>query len=214
MNGYEMRRIVARVAEYIRTHGPVAEETMRDALGLGQALAHRAVLVLMKKTAASGLQLRLSLPPEGPLPTQNARRGDVQEKLWRAMRIKRTFHAFDVAQLSGASLDYTKKYLQFLMKLGLVRRIGLDKHQARYRVKDKPPLTAPHWRRDIGAAKEGSMQGKANADRDERIYVAWKNSGEKLTCAQLAERFGISRGGAGSVLRRMRRLKEPAAKGA
>lgn len=203
-----MRRIVARVAAYLRAHGLVAEEVMREALGLDQSLAHRAVLVLMKKPAASGLQLRLSLPPDGPLPTDNARRGDAQEKLWRAMRIRRTFHAFDVAQLSGASLDYTKKYIQFLMKLGLIKRIGLDKHQARYRVKDKPPLCAPHWKRDATAVKEGAAQGKADPERDERLYAAWKNSDGALTYAQLGERFGISRGGAGHALRRMRKLKE------
>lgn len=53
-----------------------------------------------------------------------------------------------------------------------------------------------------------ATQGQGDKARDERVYEAWKNSDGTLTYAQLAERFGISRGGAGNALRRMRQLKE------
>jgi DNA-binding GntR family transcriptional regulator len=53
-----------------------------------------------------------------------------------------------------------------------------------------------------------ATQGQGDKVRDERVYEAWIKSGRTLTMQQLAERFGLSRGGVGHALRRMKHLKE------
>jgi predicted HTH transcriptional regulator len=70
----------------------------------------------------------------------------MQEMLWRAMRNSKTFTAWSIAMLSGASMPYTKEYIAFAMKKGLVSKTGKKGHQAIYGVKSEPGIDTPVMR--------------------------------------------------------------------
>lgn len=74
-------------------------------------------------------------------------RGELQRKMWRAIRMSRSFTTFDVAMYSGATLDYTKKYISFLLGKGLLKKMGTEGKRALYGPAAALPSTAPARRR-------------------------------------------------------------------
>jgi hypothetical protein len=48
----------------------------------------------------------------------------LQEKMWRAARLAKSFTVWDIALYSHATLDYTKKYVTFLKRQGHVTQVG------------------------------------------------------------------------------------------
>ncbi len=76
----------------------------------------------------------------------------VQEKLWRAILLK--FHKaeawgfLDLATLAGCSLDYAKKYCEFLERRELIAAAGVQGHQNYFRLTPgREHEGAPAWNR-------------------------------------------------------------------
>jgi hypothetical protein len=95
---------------------------------------------------------QVSLTAGAPLYRLERSRHRVQEKLWRAIILKaRKAEAWcyaDVARLAGCSLDYAKKYAEFLEGRELVVHAGVEFHTLFFRLAPGlEQLTAPVWNR-------------------------------------------------------------------
>lgn len=69
---------------------------------------------------------------------------ELQQKLWRAARINKTFTNFDLARYSGATLDYTKRYVSFLQKQGHVSHVGRKGQKFIFKVSPDAPFETPY----------------------------------------------------------------------
>jgi hypothetical protein len=96
---------------------------------------------------------------------EHGRSVKLQEKIWRAMRHSRTFTAWTIAMLAGASLVYTKEYIAFAMKQGLVSKTGKKGQQAVYGVNNDPGIDTPVMR---------SALSKKETARQFIIDVGWE----------------------------------------
>jgi len=65
--------------------------------------------------------------------SESGRDAVLRTKLWRAIRIAKSFTIWDAAMYSGATLDYAKKYTASLLRQGLVAKTGKDGQKAIYR---------------------------------------------------------------------------------
>ncbi len=55
---------------------------------------------------------------------KNNNPNDMQNKIWRSIKIRRQFTLIDLCLDSDASLNYTRRYVQFLVKKGYVAKNG------------------------------------------------------------------------------------------
>jgi hypothetical protein len=69
----------------------------------------------------------------------------LREKMYRAIRMNRSFTVFDIAQLSGATTDYAKKYIASLVGQGLLKKIGIKNRRAIYGPAATLPAECPWW---------------------------------------------------------------------
>ncbi len=104
---------------------------------------------------------QVSLLAGPPLYRLERRRHGVQEKLWRAIVLKaRKAEAWcfaDLARLAGCSLDYAKKYAEFLEGRELVVHAGAEFHTLFFRMlPGREQECAPVWNRRAEGRRKGS----------------------------------------------------------
>jgi hypothetical protein len=130
-----------KVREYFRQMKTGTAAQAARALGIPGATARHCVKDLcevgwLKHCDAYGIyefrQLQLH---------EYGRAAKLQETIWRAIRISKTFTAWDIAMYSGASLDYVKDYVKFLKGRGLIQISGKHRQRPVYRIKDESAAT-------------------------------------------------------------------------
>lgn len=96
---------------------------------------------------------------------EHGQSAQLQEKIWRAIRISGSYTIFEIAQLSGATIDYVKKYTSFLIRNGLVRKTGKKGQRAIYRPILDLPSVMPRMR---------SKRNKKEVERQDLIDLGWQ----------------------------------------
>jgi predicted transcriptional regulator len=161
MGGASIRQIAARLdipgADY------AGRRKVRDAL---------------RNLVEFGLVKRAERPGENEalyyLTGKAGMRGETQEKVWRAILVKRLgFTGKDLAILSGASRDYIRRYLRYLKTQGFIQETGRQKLSRfgvglRYRLapgKEKEAAPKFKWREEARRARERLVQAKEGAGR-------------------------------------------------
>jgi len=136
-----------QVREYFQQMSHSTPEACAKALGMSGNLARRCVEDLRQKgwlihcDRVQGLYKFRQLKDD-----EHGQSAGLQKKIWRAVRISRSFTVWDIAQLSGATIDYVKKYVAFLMRHGHVEKIGRDGSRAIYRRVRDLPAAMPRMR--------------------------------------------------------------------
>lgn len=54
---------------------------------------------------------------------------EIQEKMWKVLRVKRSVRIEDLQELAGATQSYAEEWLNMLVKNSIVRRLGNSKYQ-------------------------------------------------------------------------------------
>jgi len=136
-----------QVREYFRQMNHSTPKACAKALGMPGKMIRRCVEELRQQgwlvhcDRVQGLYKFYQLEDD-----EHGRSGALQKKIWRAVRISRSFTVWDIAQLSGATIDYVKKYVAFLMRHGHVEKIGRDGSRAIYRRARDLPAAMPRMR--------------------------------------------------------------------
>jgi len=152
----------AQVREHFRAMKESTAPQAARALGIDQTLVRRAIATLKKQgwltcTRIVGIYRFREVPEH-----ERGQTHRLQEKMWRAMRMSRTWTTWDVAQLAGATLDYVKKYAAQLAAEGLIVQAGTTGHRKIWRVADGAPQETPPFR-SRAAVKEQAMQSAIDA---------------------------------------------------
>jgi len=150
-----------RIREYFKTVGISTGARCAKALGIHSDVVHSRLQDLLKAGWVRKVEGCPGFYEYHESPTAG-RKSPVQDLLWRAIRIAKRFTAWDAAQYSGATLDYSKEYIRFLMAQGLTSKVGKSGQQAIYQVKENPPIRTPYMR----------SSGKEE-ERHERIESGW-----------------------------------------
>ena len=100
-----------------------------------------------------------------PKPHESGRAVKTQETIWRAIRICKTFTAWDIAMYSGASLDYVKDYLKFTRNAGLIHIMGKRGQRSVYRITEGTASETPVMR---------SSASVKEVRRQDLIDLGWK----------------------------------------
>jgi hypothetical protein len=88
----------------------------------------------------------------------------LQEKMWRAMRMSKGFTVWDIALYSGASIEYVRNYVKFLLGRGLLRKAGKVGQRPIYATKPESPAVTPVMR---------SASSKKETARQRIIDLGW-----------------------------------------
>jgi len=89
----------------------------------------------------------------------------MQEKMWRAMRHGKTFTVWDIALYAGASIEYVRDYVKFLLGKGLIRVAGKKGQRPVYAIKEEAAATTPVMR---------SASSKKEMARQKIIDLGWE----------------------------------------
>jgi hypothetical protein len=73
----------------------------------------------------------------------------VLKKIYTAMRINKTWTQWDIAQYSGATRDYVKKYTGYLLQLGHVEQAGTHGRRTIYRLSSRAPFYAVPMKKKV-----------------------------------------------------------------
>lgn len=122
---------------------------------------------------------------------EHGRSVDLQVKIWRSMRLSKSFTAWDIAMYSGASLAYVKEYISFLMGKGFVSRTGKRGQKAIYAVKTEPDIDTPVMR---SAASTREVQHQDIIDLGWKLMLALRD-GETADAKKLLAMLCIKSGG-------------------
>ncbi len=172
MTGRTKERLAELILEHFRETRESTLQECRKALGIGaydgslnsaiSRLTDAGAIECIKSSGNKFAIYRYIKEPDKHI----GKAAELQEKAWRAMRIAKTFTAWDVALLSGASLDYIHGYIRSLKKGDLLEKVGLDHKQREVlRIKGKPSKEAPRaW--EATARKEVPIQ--------EAIVLGWE----------------------------------------
>jgi len=87
-----------------------------------------------------------------------------QVKMWRAMRHGKTFTVWDIAMFAGASIEYVRDYVKFILGKGLIRQTGKKGQRPVYSIKEGSPATTPVMR---------STSAKTETNRRQIIDLGW-----------------------------------------
>lgn len=137
----------AQVREYFREMRQSTPAACAHALGIPADTVRRCVETLHNKGWLKRVGETRGLYAFSQLaPHKHGRPFTLQKKLWRAVRMSRSFTAWEIAQLSEATLDYAKKYISFLRRSGLVEKVGRSGQKAVYRATGDAPGTVPVMR--------------------------------------------------------------------
>jgi len=180
----------AQIREYFRQMGQSTSAQCAKALALPVAAVRGRVHDLRKKGwlvrcgEAEGIYAFHQLKDD-----EHGQVSELQKKMWRAVRISKSFRIWDIAQLSGATEDYVKKYVSFLMKKGCVQRVGRDGQKAVYRRAKELPASWPRMqsksskeelaRQDLLDVGWMMMRAIRDGDTDQALFIHDK-IGEKL----------------------------------
>jgi len=77
---------------------------------------------------------------------EHGRAVQIQEKIWRAIRIAKSFTSWDIALYAGANLDYVREYMRFIQGQGLIKADGKRGPKTLYRCAAEPPTDTPVMR--------------------------------------------------------------------
>jgi len=144
MGSHNRNGTIELVLEYFTRLRSARQAACAAELGLARKAVYKSVESLVKK----GLLIREPGVP-GLYRCAQASPGKVlkvaekQVKIWRAMKLKRTFTRWDLAFYSGASLDYVKRYLMFLQNAGYVSKLGHEGDRILYAIEGSAPKDAP-----------------------------------------------------------------------
>lgn len=77
------------------------------------------------------------------VPETAGRDASLQVKIWRAVRITKSFTNWDLALYTGATIDYVKRYLAFLQTKGFVKKAGKLGPRTIYQMTATAPQATP-----------------------------------------------------------------------
>ncbi len=172
MTGRTKERLAELILEHFRETRESTLQECRKALGFGaydgslnsaiSRLTEAGAIECIKSRGNKFAIYRYLKEPDKHI----GKAAELQEKAWRAMRIAKTFTAWDVALLSGASLDYVHGYIRSLKRGGLLKKVGQDPKQREIlKIEGKPPKEAPRaW--EATSRKEAPIQ--------EAIALGWE----------------------------------------
>jgi hypothetical protein len=89
----------------------------------------------------------------------------LQEMIWRAMRHSKTFTVWDLAMFSGASIEYIRDYMNFILGKGMIRISGKKGQRPVYTIKEDAPALTPVMR---------SGKSKKETTRQRLIDLGWE----------------------------------------
>ncbi|MBN1495912.1 MAG: hypothetical protein JXA07_04030 [Spirochaetes bacterium] len=152
------------IREYFQNVGPATIARAAVDLNIPQRTVRKAIESLQARGEATriGSGLYKYRQPEG---ARDSAVYETQRTMWRAMRISKTFTVWDVAQLSGASIDYAQRYVAFLAKGKYLLPAGKDGQRPRWRIILKAPVDAPVM---------VSASNRAEEARIARLEAAWE----------------------------------------
>lgn len=173
------------VREYFREMGTSTAAAAAKALGLTQRVAYARVRDLYDKGWLQKVPGCLGMYEYHQLEEHEyGRSAALREKLWRSIKIAKSFTAWDIAMYAGTTLDYAKKYIYSLVKRGYVEKYGRKGQKAVYRITAAAPRSTPKLRKSAGQralqAKDLENMGwellralkKSDMDEAKKIYAA------------------------------------------
>lgn len=170
------------VREYFRSKRSGTAAAAARELGRPRTAVYAAMRDLLDAgyLKKDGLMIGLYHVAEAPEEPAGA---DLQVKLWRAIRINRKFTNWDLALYSGATLDYTKRYVSYLQSLGYVSQAGKKGRRTIYQIKATAPSATPRMSK--------ARQGRS----DDLLGTAWEivrglQAGDQRAAADAYNRLG------------------------
>lgn len=131
-----------QIREYFREYGPSSAPECAKAIGIQVDYVHKKISDLRKKgwlvRLKRGLFEYRQLSSE-----QTGKNAVLQKKMWHAMRMCPTWTQFDIAQLSGATLNFVGIYVTWLLRAGHIQRAGKAGRKVVYRCKSTLVKTTP-----------------------------------------------------------------------
>ncbi len=131
----------------------VAETEVSAAVGCSKDAARRT----MKLMCDRGILRRLRITTEKyeilqePLPTQPKEKHiQGRDKMWRAMRAKRSFTKKDIARIAGVSRASADVFFHHLVKEGLLRKTGMEGRANLFMLARDAGVSRPkfsHWKK-------------------------------------------------------------------
>ncbi len=174
MSGRTKERFAEEILEYFREMKESSLDQCRQALGITSRGSMNSAIARLVKTGA--LRCARSIGNKyalyeyiGEPGKQIGKMPELQHKAWTAMRISKTFTAWNIAHLSGASLEYVHDYIRSLKRDGILEKAGKDQRSKReiLRIKKEyvTKIIAPRiW--ESTARREGPVQ--------EGITLGWE----------------------------------------
>ena len=89
----------------------------------------------------------------------------LQQMMWRAMRHSKRFTVWDIALFAGASIEYVRDYVKFIMGKGLIRQVGKQGQRPVYVINEETSAVTPVMR---------SASSKKETARQQIIDLGWE----------------------------------------
>jgi len=151
-----------RVKQYVKEMGQATAPICAAALGLKTRQAYRCMEELYQR---GWLQKKGRGVFVFNGCVQDSRRtSELQQKIWRAMGLSRSFTSFEIATLSGATLNHVRHYLAPLISAGLAEKVGKKGRYGLYRLAADAPRRAPQIMRE---------RSQKRSNEHELIDLAW-----------------------------------------
>jgi len=96
---------------------------LSSALMIQTRQQHKRMLNALSDLKKAGKVVRLQQGVYFPASEKNPRAPELRAVMWRLLRMRRRVTVDDLAELSGASREYAKDWLQMLEKRAIVRRV-------------------------------------------------------------------------------------------